>query len=313
VTAINTAELLPALDRVLGSGLTTDVRNLGNRLRHRLVTCPAIAVIGHAESGADRLCALLAREPGLIEVELVPIQVDSRQPAAQLADELADLAPYLALWHTTGFTPTDQQFWSRVPQALRDQSFLVLADPVHNAAAASGTVNDAENLTDEFRGIFPVHLQEASDPDSQGRQSGLPACARGISALVDAICRQIILGQSALRDNLDYFLSRYAAVDAPAIPAALDNMHAILAEKAKDIPRLRDLPVALRASAVLSHCSESLDAIIPLSSGLTGPLSEDILEAADSLVLMQIEGGNAAASDALSLLLQLRREIAADR
>ena len=66
---------------------------------------------------------------------------------------------------------------------------------------------------------------------------------------------------------------------------------------------------------ILEHCAEAADQLVQIfmqDEGVaTGPTEfhADLMEAADMMLLMQLEEGESAAADAVTLLLQLRRDI----
>ncbi|MCX7300378.1 MAG: hypothetical protein NTX73_08380 [Rhodobacterales bacterium] len=301
MTISDTTALLIALDRTLASPLAPEVLALGHRLRLRLARRPTVAIVGHSDCGQPDLSIFLTADPRLAALDLREIVIHDAAPPHDLAAALAAITPQLAVWCARSFSPTDLDRWSRVPQSLRDQSFLVVT-----SVEPTSALSLADHLADEFRDIFvrpslPIPTHPAQHwPD--------PKVAR---AIAQAILHQITLGQDALFDNVHLFLSRYAAAAPdPPMASALDRIHATLTLRTRGLIPLLDLPALDRASAILSHCTACIEAMVPLATGQTGPLFDDILAAADSLILMQIEGGEAAAADALALLLQLRREIA---
>jgi len=67
------------------------------------------------------------------------------------------------------------------------------------------------------------------------------------------------------------------------------------------------------APAQLDHCAETIEACADIAAPGRGALADLLAEAGELMVLLQLEGTEAATVDSLALLLQLRRECAALR
>ncbi len=295
MTASNISALVFALDQALTSPLEPEVLALGHRLRHRLGQRPTVAILGHPDDDQPGLSTFLANHPRLAQLNLCEIAIDNTAPTDHLANDLASMTPQLALWFVRSFSCTDRIRWSHVPQSLRDHSFLVLTTDQPQSAELL-----ADHLVDEFRDIFVLPFRQAAQTTE----------SRLTRTIAEAVLHQIALGEEALHDNVRLFLSRYAVSAETKEPSASERIHAALSLSSQDLIPLRDLPTANRAGAILAHCVACIETISPMAAGQTGPLFDDIVAASDSLTLMQAEGGEATARDALSLLLQLRREIA---
>ena len=174
--------------------------------------------------------------------------------------------------------------------------------------------------------------------------------ASGGRALHDAVLRLVDTGRRADADNALLFLSRYAAATGqervpprPAAPtpgsapeAAPDPVGDAAPEAAEDLQRAEVLAEALaylqdRADRLLSeldmtasddcghvlaHCLETATTLSDLlgefareDAALTG-LQDDIQESADMMLLLQLEHSEDAATDAVTLLLQLKKDMA---
>ncbi|MEX5727137.1 energy-coupling factor transporter ATP-binding protein EcfA2 [Rhodovulum iodosum] len=109
-----------------------------------------------------------------------------------------------------------------------------------------------------------------------------------------------------------------APEDLPAQPEITPQVRtealAILAEGAAALPGPSDNPDKAEAVQVLESCTETLDRLTMLCAEAElddCPFAEDVEEAAEMALLLQVEGSVGAAADAVTLLLQLRRGLAA--
>ena len=70
-----------------------------------------------------------------------------------------------------------------------------------------------------------------------------------------------------------------------------------------------------KADGLVSQCVDAVEHLVDIFSGddsgcaVAEAFLEDLTDASDLMVLMQVESGDASAADAVTLLLQLRREM----
>lgn len=110
--------------------------------------------------------------------------------------------------------------------------------------------------------------------------------------------------------------SRTSEAAEPVLTAALRaKALRVLEEGAAALPEPPEAPDKAVAAEILETCTETLDRLSLLcaeSEAVTPcPFAEDVEEAAEMGLLLQVEGGVGAAADAVTLLLQLRRGLAA--
>ena len=273
----------------------------------------------------------------LNRVSLVEFTTGKGAPESFLS---AVAAVDLVIWCGQDFQSDDKALWDMVPDAKKDHSFFVLTKA--DVFAAEGRLQDRltslqEHVGDEFHSLVPVATLQAlnalpvhDDPSERAYQ------ASGGKALVSTIARHVETGRKADLDTALLFLTRYGlkpaeqphasppanrtgsraqsrlreGTSATALPPALELMRA----RGKELLELaRDNQD--RASAILAHCVATSEQLV----GLLGDIDDDApdaarlyetaLDAADMIILMQMEDGIGPAADAVSVMLQLRREI----
>ncbi|MFV2033617.1 MAG: hypothetical protein ACC631_00650 [Halocynthiibacter sp.] len=206
-----------------------------------------------------------------------------------------------------------------------------------------------ETVADEFHSLVPVATLQAIAALQPAGAVGSPALkASGGMALIATILRQADLGRRADIDSVMLFLSRHGALSLPknviaqdgkakagsigkarARPAAGGNKDDNLAnnvisnacnyiqERAANLSHMLPEFGARAASGVLEHCTATANHLVEkyaednFDSPKSREINEDFMEAADVIQLMKLEDGEGSAADAVTLLLQLSRELKA--
>jgi energy-coupling factor transporter ATP-binding protein EcfA2 len=250
----------------------------------------------------------------------------------------------IVLWCSQVFDTAEQSLWAPAPDKLKDHSFLVVtkADRLENQGILSARISElSEIVAEEFYRMYPVATRQAISAFSPNgardedlwTSSGGNALANAVKALVDT-------GRRADRDNALAFLSRYAPD--VTIPAAKPKMAQRVEPQPDNPPDLpandtatstfrqaltmleerADLMLGVVAGSradkpmlVLDHCLETADRLSEIVMELESPqspfleLQEDIMECSDMMVLFHLEKTEDAATDAVTLLLQLKKEM----
>lgn len=280
--------------------------------------------------------------PVLDGMSLTEIRVSGtyveRNAAVQWATERADMV----LWCTESFGPVEQELWSTVPDALKDHSFLILtkADQLLMKGKLEGRIAKLQSIvSEEFFSLFPVAtLQALAARGTQGTGNAKLWKASGGKALTDAVLKQVETGRIADADNALVFLSRYAgdivlnavpvATTEPAAPTSCDGpakslasgagagvAHGaldFLAARAADLTRSMPKGGSGREAFILEHCLSSATGLADMlmqAGSDAGDLGSGAVDGMDMLLLMQLEQTGDAAEDALTLLLQLKKEL----
>lgn len=237
----------------------------------------------------------------------------------------------IAIWCSQQFDDRERALWSRVPDHLKDHSFLVLtrADQLYMRGELAGRIARLQPVVaDEFLGLYPVASLQglAARREDAARPQPLWQSSGG-KAIFDGIEQQVQAARAADLDHASMLLERYktaipAAVreaPAPSLPQAdaetlIDQALAILQTCADEV--LAQSVTSPGDEAILDRCGRAATDLAALFEGMADlPASLDMIrdsavEGEEMLMLLRLERGEAAETDGLTVLLQLKREIA---
>lgn len=310
----------------------------------------ARAVDGIATPGEIEKDTILVRlelpVPVLDSLSLTEIRV-AGSPAEQRAGvDWAARRADIVLWCSQAFGPGERNLWSAVPETLKDRSFLVLT--MADQLQMKGLLQDriatlADVVAEEFHSLMPLAtLHALAARDARSRENPALWTASGGSALMRALLRQVQTGRAADADSALVFLNRYASGDLPvALPAAgvaaatapaptaaagaspghrgdgiFGAAIEFLAARSGELARGQPRDDAERRAFVLDHCLATATELGGLlmradpGDPAAADLQEDMAEGLDMLLLLQLEKTDAAAADAVTLMLQLGKELA---
>ncbi len=260
----------------------------------------------------------------LRRINILNIVADANAAEQLAALRWAQPRTDIALWCTNGLEKLERSIWSNAPEEIKDHAYLVVN---------TNEPSDLPNAEDEdFRAVFPI--------GSEGR--GADALIAEILKLAD-LGRQADIDAAQLFLNR-YYSAPTAAQAQPATPALAEAAsdfapapataaHAAMPEGPDAVsPALRTVCETgfnllrntgrtllseqdIDASAVLEGCTETVTKLTDLIAseeddgdpGLVA-VGDMVMEAESQLVLLEIEADDAAAADAVTLLLQLRRD-----
>jgi hypothetical protein len=254
----------------------------------------------------------------------------------------------MVIWCSQAFTAAERWLWSAMPDRLKDHGFLVLtkADELIRAGTFAAQMAELEEVVaDEFHSLVPVAtLQGLAAMDGQTGASREALAASGAEALISAVLGHVEQGRRADLDAALLFLSRFgsggpevapmpvevAEAPAPAAPAVVepvtvpaaptvaaeDTMTDVSVVRALDILREAAGPLMARMDAdghaadILEGCAQAAQAVADTIDPAALPqLHDEAQEVAEMLVLLGLERSETAAADAVTLLLQLRRDL----
>ena len=202
-------------------------------------------------------------------------------------------------------------------------------------------------VAEEFYSLFPVAtLQAITARGSDAPPDNDLWDASGGKALMDTILRLVDNGRTADTDNARMFLNRYATVlpqvtsaaasSNPGKPAAaappesgqkpgkeigpdtkqvLSKALAFLQTRANTLANALDQQGPDKQGFVLDHCLETANTLtdmmanIDLSDPVVMDIQDDVMECTDMILLFHLEKTDDAAADAVTLLLQLKKEM----
>ncbi|MBQ4825872.1 hypothetical protein J4729_15120 [Leisingera sp. HS039] len=254
-----------------------------------------------------------------------------QQNLLQQASGAADII----LWCSQAFPDTEQALWAEIPDSTKDHSFLVLtmADRQIMRGTLDGLIKTVEPVAaEEFLGVYPV----AAIQGLTARTAAAPAHdlwrSSGGKQLADGVMRQVETGRASDVDQAELLIRQFGGETAgpaglqSAIPAAappltaaaglssaLDQMQA----RAEEMLAEAEAAGGPQAGPVLAQCMETIRGLSQTLAAMPGSTAvEAALEAAqdgeEMLMLCQLEQDEDAAIDAVTLLIQLKKELIED-
>jgi len=239
----------------------------------------------------------------------------------------------IVLWCTEAFSPDEAALWALAPDALKDHSFLVLtqADRLAEAGVLQDRLSALQDIVaEEFHSLLPT-TTAALLADAQEDEPAPPAqfAASGLKALVDAVAAMVLQGQRADLDSALLLLERNGllmgdppvglAPDPKDTPASKEFKTAqeTLVERAYDLAELGFDGADDDMSDIFELCgtiAEELVDAIEAEAARYPHLSawrDSFQDGNDKIMLMTMENDVRSASDAVTILLQMRRDMAA--
>ncbi|GHF56941.1 hypothetical protein [Seohaeicola zhoushanensis] len=252
----------------------------------------------------------------------------------------------IVLWCTEDFDASEQKLWAGVPEEVKDHSFLVLtmADRQMMRGILQERINALQPLVaEEFLGLYPIATIQAITARTASQQVNTALWrSSGGKELFDGLLRQVDNGRTADMDQAQMLLNQFAPqIDAAARRAQpeVTNLLAVspeAAEAATTAPNGGEAfgealsllqaqaneMVASFASAgdpkpadILERCVATANQLAELfqaaggSEVISRSIQSDTQEGAEMMLLFQLEKDEDAAVDAVTLLLQLKKEI----
>lgn len=256
--------------------------------------------------------------PGRMELN----QLRRNDPMAGLA-HIADIV----IWATDSFTGLEASQWAPLPRSLKDHSLLV------HMAGLRPTLPDR---LDRLKKLAKRDFYAFCSVDLNTVQTIAEAEA---NSLRQKLAKLTQLGVASLEDRISLFLDRHEAylsdpedeigVSAQVLsplekedpPATLQELQRLYKDAAKVLRKQATLMCDPppddsheQISQLLQGCAETAEHLTSLFEPVDNPdptfcaLREEVLSSADRLLLMSMETGVAPAIDAVSTLLQMRRD-----
>lgn len=255
----------------------------------------------------------------------------------------------IVLWCSQDFNDAEQQLWAMAPDHIKDHSFLVLtkADKQMMRGVLSGIMSRLEPVVaEEFLGMCPVATIQGITAQTSGAavDDALWASSGG-QRLMNLVLNEVRQGRAADIDQGRVFLERLssqapmapdasAASPSPAVvPAAASPLTSgnepvaaktgallseavdLLQKQAGQMLDSLDMSGELNSDAILNGCVEAVSSLGTLMDRIAPndpaaqTVRDDLQDGEEMLVLFQLERGEDAALDAVTLLLQMRKEL----
>lgn len=285
--------------------------------------------------GAARVRHASFAAPGLAGLQFldIPIPQDTSRQASAVGWALARAD--IVIWCTQEFDASEASYWISVPDHLKDHSFLVLTkaqDLIDSGEIDARLLALQQIAQSEFHSLFPVETGAVADLIARGgtpgnaldEQSGIAALRRAVVALAET-------GRRAWEDAALVLLDRFgtqvvAEADEPPVVAApkpraksetaegpLEGGLRYIDTRAAELDLGSAGDEATRE--ILDHCLETCETLAERLADMPGSgpdnqkFQDDIAGAADKMLLIAMEDGAGPAADAVTILLQLRREL----
>lgn len=263
-------------------------------------------------------------------LSLIDVAADAQPEDQRAAIAWAMPRTDIALWVSPSFSDIEMQIWAAAPDDLKDHAYLVLTgrpDGPDPAALALHVTRVKALLDYEFLDVIGI------GHDLSAQTASLTEA--GLAGLTARIEKHAETGRRADADSALMFLNSLERVKSRPVlqprapePQVSDDPADLIDLYASAFTYLRDRGAALLSLiqvndapdplAVMTHCGETLSGLADLlakydddaTASLTA-LGTTLAEAEDLLVLLGLEDGAGPQIDAVSLLLQLRREFEA--
>lgn len=279
-------------------------------------------------------------EWSFLEIGLQPADGDQ----AQLLDWMAKRSD-IGIWCSQQFDDRERALWATVPDHLKDHSFLALtrADRLYMKGELAERIARLQPVVaDEFLALYPIATLQAAAARRSDEEAALWQSSGG-KALLEGLRQQVEQGRMADLDHAWMLLERYRVPDAaPEVtPAAASHAisapQAVITHTAAPLDKAGADEVMRQALGMLQSCADDLlaDADHGAGPGADGimercnrvaedlvsllceaegseldTLRDDVIEGEQMLMLLRLERGESAAEDSLTVLLQLKKDIA---
>ena len=338
---------LIAGDRLLPEGArlpNTEVR-FGDRRRAAIVdeagmeSPVAFADLHRIDLPRAGLLRIEAPLPVLSTLTLIEVAAQDTAEDERAAVQWAGARADVVIWCSQEFNHAERWLWSSMPDRLKDHGFLVVtkADQLMRAGGLTARIAELEDIVaEEFHSLVPVAtLQGLTALCGTGEVDRDALAASGAEALISALLSHVEQGRRADLDAALLFLSRFGKgplqagtasepplevrpVEAPPVEAATPECAGpddpVLAA-AIDILRgcgqslERQVEEDVEPESVFEGCAQAAQTVADMLEPGPEALRDEALDVADRLVLLGLERTEAAAADAVTLLLQLRRDL----
>ena len=283
--------------------------------------------------------------PALAKISILEVVAPDEAEALHRASQWAAKRCDVVLWCSRSFDADEQAIWAQMPDLIKDHAFLMMthadqlrADDRLDAVLAQAAMVAGHDFN-KILGIATIDAIAARKADGTV-DKGMMRDSGGMT-LIAAVLKQVEFAKQSACDAAEILLAQFpdAIVAAPQKPAT-----PIAANVPENTPRaVSDTQAACRAA--LAHITAQSQQLIALvdemeettparitalvvaqlqwlcdfldqNTDATDPASERAIEtafdAADLVQLMQLERRDSAAVEAVSLLLQVKRELQAE-
>lgn len=272
--------------------------------------------------------------PALAKISVLDIEAPDDPVALQRASFWAVKRSDVLLWCSKAFDDAELAIWSQMSDEIKDHAFLMIthADRLRDDDRLDALLaHAAMTAADEFHKILAIATTDAiAARQSDGSVDKKLMHESGGMALIAAILKQVESGKQSAVDAAQMLLAQHQeTIASPPTPAptalvksqtatqaayrtALDQ---ITAKSQNLIARADDATPAQITAEIVAQLQWLCDYLEENGDDANPSLlraRDTAFDAADLVQLMQMERRDSAAIEAVSLLLQVKRELQAE-
>lgn len=287
----------------------------------------SVAIMMDADSERVDVHACPFGQTQVLDIEM-PADMRAAEAVTARALDQADIV----LWCTIHFSDDEARLWALATDALKDHSFLILTQA--DRLAVTGELQDRLGAlqavaAEEFHSLLPTTtaaLRTQAIADQPAEPEAFAAA--GLKALVESVKAMVSAGQRADLDSALLLLERHGLIDGDLplqtpdpkdVPASPEFKSAqeTLVERAFDLAEMGFDEADDDMSEILELCGtiseELVDAIEAEAAQYPhlAPWRDSFQDGSDKVMLMALENDTRSAADAVTILLQMRRDLAA--
>jgi hypothetical protein len=290
-------------------------------LAEKLDTPVRIAVVGPSLGEKTRLAERLGAASDLVARSVSIKEYDLPEDDAEARENLRTLSEHcdIAILCVETFEGGIAQLWTAVPDRLRDHSYLVLVSDAQTASQRAVHLS-----ADQFQACFSLAPSTCATGSETQPEFGI---ARNGADIVAGLIRDIDTARSADLDYAEVLLAKFAPVSSehdiePVTPDepqcqivghsrqdAVETALALLESLCDDVdaPNIQPQDVLQKAAQGARALSSLLTDADPVDDQLAG-LKRTAQECEVMVAQLQPEATDRAAEDALTVLLQAKKE-----
>lgn len=261
--------------------------------------------------------------PMLERVSFLVVPLEGAATEIDAAVNWAARKADMAIWAALETPERHRPLWRRLPESLLDHAYLVVTGPAANSAGPGigddlfrsvhvlGSGSERGAMFDLFRDELLSHVAMARREDLEGALVFLDRYKPDTAPIRPSPPED----PPDFSELLDPPPPRDIAPGEPQNHRPTAEIVTFLAAQANTLSELcgpSELSEAdiLHAATVpvLAHCAESIEACNEMAAEIPGELADILTEAADLILLMQIEATPQAMGDAIALMVQLRHD-----
>ena len=271
--------------------------------------------------------------PILKSISMLEVVIGTKEAEQKRALAWAARSTDIALWCTQEFTEAESDLWKTLPQTLKDHSFLIQtkADKLKDKSTRENQLEMLINAaSDQFYSVHQIDtLRAHAARDEDGEIAENMLAKSGGHDLHHTVMRAVDQGIQAspvapapveqkqavtAPDEPTELLVPKEATTPPGIDDVSSEIVNYLTDRVKELQDQLSKSDALDSEMVMAQCFKDVEWLVDQLSA-KAEHNPDILhtldacqDAADMMLLLQLENNDSAVEDAVVLLLQIKRD-----